>query len=72
MKTGALRTMVQKVVNETGEIRWNTPYAIYQEEKQFQNYTTLALVSLHEICSTGCYGQIDGVGDDWVMTDANM
>lgn len=41
MKTGALRTMVRKAVDgTTGHIQWNAPYAIYQEEKQFTNYTT--------------------------------
>lgn len=41
MDKGALRTMVSKsVAGNVAEIQWRAPYAIFQENKQFQNYTT--------------------------------
>lgn len=40
-KTGRLRMdVVKQVLGLKGEIRWGKDYAIYQEKKQFTNYTT--------------------------------
>lgn len=41
MKTGRLRMdVVKQVLGLRGKIIWGKNYAIYQEEKQFKNYTT--------------------------------
>ncbi len=41
MKTGGLRNEVLKeVLGLSGKISWAVNYAIFQEQKQFQNYTT--------------------------------
>ena len=65
MKTGALRTMV--VDGETGEIRWNAPYAIYQEEKQFQNYTTPGTGP--HFAESAVQGAMDKIDELWEMTE---
>lgn len=68
MKTGALRTMVQKVVDgESGEIRWNAPYAIYQEEKQFTNYTTPGTGP--HFAESAMQGAMDKLQDIWEETE---
>lgn len=68
MKTGALRTMVQKIVDgESGEIRWNAPYAIYQEEKQFQNYTTPGTGP--HFAESAVQGAMDKIDELWEMTE---
>lgn len=41
MKTGRLRMdVVKQVLGTSGKIVWGKNYAIFQEEKQFKNYTT--------------------------------
>lgn len=41
MKTGALRRdVVKSVLGNRAKIEWGKNYAIFQEEKQFKNYTT--------------------------------
>lgn len=40
-KTGDLRNSVLKRVNgKKAQIRWNRNYAVFQESKQYKNYTT--------------------------------
>lgn len=40
-KTGRLRLdVVKQVLGLNGKIKWGKNYAIYQETKQFKNYTT--------------------------------
>lgn len=40
-RTGDLRTRVSKtVVGNSAIIEWLVPYAVYQENKQYYNYTT--------------------------------
>lgn len=40
-KTGRLRMdVIKQVLGLNGKIKWGKNYAVYQEKKQFKNYTT--------------------------------
>ena len=68
MKTGALRTMVQKAIDGTvGHIQWNAPYAIYQEENQFKNYTTPGTGP--HFAESSMQGAMDKLQDIWEQTE---